>query len=109
MAATKRAGRSRVVVTGLGAMTAVLLLIFKDTIQVGASPRSDIYLFNDADVNDRHAVIRAAADQYELEALEPQAYPVHINGRSVQRARLRHGDQITLGNTVFSFQRRRTD
>jgi len=34
---------------------------------------------------------------------------VLVNGRPVQRARLRHGDQIALGDTVFSFHRRRTD
>jgi len=83
-------------------------LIFKDTLQVGASPRSDIYLFNDNEVAERHAVIRATADHYEIEAVD-QARPVLLNGRSVQRARMRHGDQIGLGRTVFSFHRRRTD
>lgn len=83
-------------------------LIFKDRLQVGSSPRSDIYLFNDADVAERHAVIRAAADQYEIEAAD-QFHPVLVNGRAVTRTRLRHGDQITLGRTVFAFQRRRTD
>ena len=84
-------------------------LIFKDRVNVGASPRSDIYLFNDDDVAPQHAVIRAAADQYELEAVSPQQFPLMVNGRPVQRARLRHNDQITLGRTVFAFQKRRTE
>jgi pSer/pThr/pTyr-binding forkhead associated (FHA) protein len=83
-------------------------LIFKDRVHVGASPRSDIYLFNDDQVADRHAVIRAAADQYEIEAGD-ETHPLLLNGRAVSRSRLRHGDQITLGSTVFVFQRRRTD
>jgi hypothetical protein len=83
-------------------------LIFKDLLSVGASPGSDIYLFNDDQVAPRHAVIRAAADQYEIEAVD-SFRPVLLNGRAVPRGRLRHGDQITLGRTVFVFQRRRTD
>jgi len=83
-------------------------LLFKDLLHVGASPRSDIYLFNDPDVAGRHAVIRAAADHYEIEVVDPH-HPVLLNERPVQRARLRHGDRITLGRTVFAFHRRRTD
>lgn len=83
-------------------------LIFKDLLHLGASPRSDIYLFNDDEVAERHAIIRAAADHYEIEAVDSM-WPVLLNGRPVGRSRLRHGDQITLGQTVFSFHRRRTD
>lgn len=84
-------------------------LVFKDRMEVGSSPRSDIYLFNDTGVADRHAVIRAAADQYEIEAVRPREFPVLVNGRPVERGRLRHGDQIGLGATVFGFQRRQVE
>ena len=83
-------------------------LVFKDLMALGSSPRSDIYLFNDDLVAARHAVIRATADQYEIEAADP-VHPLLVNERPVQRARLRHGDQITLGQTVFTFHRRRTE
>jgi hypothetical protein len=83
-------------------------LVFKDLLQIGSSPRSDVYLFNDDQVAGRHAIIRSAADQYEIESVD-QFYPVLVNGRPISRARLRHGDQITLGKTVFLFHRRRTD
>ncbi len=83
-------------------------LVFKDLMALGASPRSDIYLFNDDLVAAHHAVIRAAADQYEIEAADP-VHPLLVNERPVQRTRLRHGDQITLGQTVFTFHRRRTE
>ena len=89
-----------------GPLSGKEFLVFKDRVNVGASPRSDIYLFNDEDVADHHATIRSAADQYELETVDPVNYPVLINGRQVQRTRLRHGDQITLGKTIFTFQRR---
>jgi hypothetical protein len=32
--------------------------------------------------------------------------PTLVNGRPVQRARLRHGDRITIGRTVFVYQKR---
>ena len=80
-------------------------LIFKNPMNVGASPKSDIYLFNDAGVAPQHAIIRTTGDTYEIEAVS-QANPVNINGRAVRRSRLRHGDQIGLGRTVFVFQRK---
>jgi hypothetical protein len=92
-----------------GPLSGKEFLIFKDLVNLGASPRSDIYLFNDDQVNERHAVIRAAADQYEIEALASELYPTLVNDRPVTRTRLRHGDQIRLGSTVFVFQRRRVD
>ena len=91
-----------------GPLSGKEFLIFKDLLYVGASPRSDIYLFNDKQVAQRHAILRAVADQYEIEAADHNC-PLLLNGRQIERGRLRHGDQITLGKTVFSFQRRRTE
>jgi hypothetical protein len=84
-------------------------LIFKDLVTLGASPRSDIYLFNDKAIAEKHAVIRAASDQYEIESVGGPPFPLLVNGHVLERGRLRPGDQITLGDTVFVFQRRRTD
>lgn len=91
-----------------GPLSGKEFLVFKDVMQIGASPRSDVYLFNDHEVADRHAIIRASADQYDLETVA-EHFPVLVNRRAVRRTRLRHGDEITLGSTVFTFQRRRTD
>jgi hypothetical protein len=81
-------------------------LIFKNTMQVGASPKSDIYLFNDEDVAQKHAIIRSTGDLYEIEGTS-DVHPLTVNGRAVQRTRLRHGDEIGLGRTIFVFQRKR--
>jgi pSer/pThr/pTyr-binding forkhead associated (FHA) protein len=83
-------------------------LVFKDTMRLGASPRSDIYLFNDDEVAEQHAILRATGDTYELENLS-ELYPVEVNGRPIKRSRLRHGDQIGLGRTLFSFNCKRRD
>jgi hypothetical protein len=79
-------------------------LVFKDVMRLGSSPRSEIYLFNDPAVASQHAVIRATGGIYEIENTCAQT-PVCVNGRPVQRARLRHADRIALGRTVFVFQR----
>ena len=90
-----------------GPLSGKEFLIFKDRVNVGCSPRSDIYLFNDPLVAGTHATIRTVGDQYEIENLT-ELNPALINGRRVERARLRHGDQITIGRTVFVFQQRQS-
>ena len=81
-------------------------LIFKDNMRVGSSPRSDIYLFNDPAVASQHATLRTVGDNCEIEACSSRDV-VTINNRPVTRTRLRHGDQIAIGRTVFVFQKRK--
>lgn len=82
-------------------------LLYKDVMNVGSSPKSDLYLFNDPRVAPQHALIRTVGEGYEIEARQG-TQPVIINGSSQQRARLRHGDEITIGGTVFTFQMRKS-
>lgn len=82
-------------------------LVFKDTMYLGSSPRSEIYLFNDDEVAAQHAVIRTVGGTYEIENLAA-AHPTQVNERTVQRTRLRHGDQIFIGRTSFVFQVRKS-
>ena len=81
-------------------------LIFKDTMHLGSSPRSELYLFNDKDVAAQHGIIRGVGSDHEIENL-CREQPLLVNGSPVTRTRLRHGDQITIGRTVFVFQRRK--
>jgi hypothetical protein len=83
-------------------------LVFKDVMRMGSSPRSEIYLFNDPAVAAQHAIIRATGDIYEIENT-CRENPACLNGRPMQRSRLRHGDRISLGRTAFVFQRQRAD
>lgn len=89
-----------------GPLSGKEFLLFKDVMNIGASPRSDVYLFNDAQVAENHAIIRAVGDECEIEARQSN-YPVLLNHRAVQRGRLRHGDNVTIGRTSFIFQRRK--
>lgn len=89
-----------------GPLTGKEFFLFKDLMRIGSSPRSDVYLFNDAAVAKQHASIRTLGDEFEIEAHEVTS-PVLHNTRPVQHARLRHGDTITIGRTSFVFQRRK--
>jgi len=80
-------------------------LIFKDVLLIGSSPRADIYLFNDPDVLDQHATLRSVGDECEIESRQMDK-KVLLNDRAVASSRLRHGDQITIGRTVFVFQKK---
>lgn len=90
-----------------GPLTGKEFLIFKDVMTIGSSPRSDLFLFNDTQVMRQHAIIRAVGDQSEIETRDSAA-AVLLNNRPVQRARLRHGDNVTIGRTSFVFQRRKS-
>ncbi len=89
-----------------GPLTGKEFLLFKDVMNIGSSPRSDIYLFNDPQVAESHAILRAIGDDCEIEARQ-NTHPVLLNNRSVNRARLRHGDNVTIGRTSFVFQQRK--
>ena len=80
-------------------------LLFKDVMHLGSSPRSEIYLFNDPLVAAHHATLRAVGDHCEMENHNDE-HPVLLNNRPVQRVRLRRGDQIAIGQTVFVFETR---
>lgn len=89
-----------------GALSGKEFLLFKDVMNIGSSPRSDIYLFNDNLVAADHAVIRAIGDECEIESRHA-THPVQLNQVAVSRARLRHGDTVMIGHTSFVFQRRK--
>lgn len=89
-----------------GPLTGKEFLLFKDIMKVGSSPRSDIYLFNDQLVAPDHAIIRAVGDECEIEVSQ-RSHPVLVNNATIRRSRLRHGDNVTIGRTVFVFQRRK--
>jgi len=80
-------------------------LIFKDVMNIGSSPRSEIYLFNDAAVADVHATIRGVADGCEIEN-RCEYPPALLNGRPLKRTKLRPGDEIRIGRTAFVYEKR---
>lgn len=80
-------------------------LMFRDVMNIGASPKSEIYLFNDPKVAPTHATIRMVGDECEITARD-RVHPLLVNGQAVRTSRLRHGDRIHIGDTSFLFEQR---
>jgi hypothetical protein len=88
-----------------GALAGKEFLLFRDVMNVGASPKSEIYLFNDPKVAPTHATLRMIGEEVEISARD-RVHPVLVNGQGVNSARLRAGDRITIGGTSFVYEQR---
>jgi hypothetical protein len=77
-------------------------MLYKNPTVIGSSPKADIYLFKDAEVEPTHALLHVMGDAYELESAAGAGRTL-VNGQAIRRARLEPGDQIRIGKTVLSF------
>ena len=82
-------------------------VLFKSPTVLGSSPKCEIYLFKDADVDPRHAQIRRTGSRHEIVDLGSRTGTL-VNGRRVQRAVLQDGDQLVVGQTVLEYSERRS-
>lgn len=80
-------------------------ILYRNPTYIGSAPLSHVYLFKDPQVGRRHAAIHAVSGGFEIENL-PLGGPTLVNGRPVNRQRLRQGDRVQVGRTVFLFQER---
>jgi hypothetical protein len=78
-------------------------ILYRSPTYIGSSPDCQIYLFRDPKVGRRHAALHLVGGGIELEDL-PLGTPTLVNGNAISRARLHHGDQLAIGNTMFIFQ-----
>ena len=81
-------------------------ILYRNPTFIGSGPDCQIYLFKDDKVGRRHAAIHLVPGGFELEDL-PLGAPTVINGKPTKRARLRHGDRISIGATTFLFQEKK--
>lgn len=86
----------------VGPLAGKEFVLFKNPTVIGSSPKADVYLFKDPEVEPAHALLHAVGDGYELED-RTGAGRTLLNGRPVRRAHLEHGDQVRIGKTVLSF------
>jgi FHA domain len=85
-----------------GPLAGKQFVIHRNPTVLGSSPKADIYLFKDADIEPRHALIHNLGGRHEIEDCNtPDG--TYVNGKPVQRQLLQHGDQIVLGKTVLEF------
>jgi hypothetical protein len=88
-----------------GVLAGKQFILYRDPTFIGSSPDCQIYLFKDNKVGPRHAAIHITPGGCELEDL-PLGQKTMINNQAIAKTRLRHGDRITVGSTVFLFQDR---
>ena len=84
-----------------GVITGKQFILYRNPTVIGSSPKAEIYLFKDPTVAPRHAAINGIGGEFLLTALNGAT--VLLNGKPVQQQRLRNGDQIRVGNTIFLF------
>jgi hypothetical protein len=76
--------------------------LYRNPTTVGSSPKSDIYLFKDSEVEPSHALLHQVGEHWEIEDQGAGA-GTQVNGIGVRRRTLVDGDQIKIGKTVVRF------
>jgi hypothetical protein len=86
-----------------GPLAGKQFILFRSPTVLGSSPKADIYLFKDAAIEPRHALIHNRGGRFEIEDLgTPDG--TYVNGIPVQKKIiLQSGDKVVLGKTVLEF------
>ncbi len=85
-----------------GPLAGKQFVLYHDTTVLGSSPKADIYLFKDADIEPRHALIYNRGGRFEIEDCNtPDG--TYVNGIPVTQQILKNGDKIVLGKTILEF------
>lgn len=85
-----------------GPLTGKHFNLFKSPMIIGSTPKSDVYLFKDADISPEHASITISGSKFLLKDLNSQS-GVFVNGNRINQAVLQKGDVVTLGKTVLKY------
>lgn len=88
-----------------GPLAGKQFILFRNPTVVGSSPKCDIYLFKDAAIEPRHALIHDRGGRFEIEDAG-SADGTYVNGRPIKKHVLGAGDQIVIGKTVLEFSLR---
>lgn len=85
-----------------GPLAGKQFILYKDTTNLGSSPKAEIYLFKDDAIEPSHAQIINRGGRFEIEDCNsPDG--TYVNGIPITRRLLEDGDQIVLGKTVLEF------
>ena len=88
-----------------GPLNGKQFVIYKTPTTLGSSPKCDIYLFKDPDVDPRHAVIHKSGTRHEIEDTgTPNG--TYVNKQKITRHMLQDGDFITIGATTLEYSER---
>jgi hypothetical protein len=85
-----------------GPLAGKQFVLHRNPTVLGSSPKADVYLFKDAAIEPRHALIHNRGGRFEIEDCQ-SADGTYVNGEPVSKRLLQAGDQIVLGKTVLEF------
>ncbi len=85
-----------------GPLAGKQFVLHRDTTVLGSAPKAEVYLFKDAAIEPRHAVIYNRGGRFELEDCSTKE-GTYVNQLPIKRQVLKNGDQIILGETVLEF------
>src|SRR5207253_3292134 len=79
-----------------GPLAGKQFILYRNPTVLGSSPKADIYLFKDAAIEPRHALIHNHGGRFTIEDTEtPDG--TYVNGIPIRKHVLQPGDQIVLG------------
>jgi len=78
-----------------------IFLLSNRELPVGRDP-ANLLAISDPSLSQRHCVLSREDDGYKIRDLDSRN-GTFVNGVAVKESRLRHGDQISLGDSVFVF------
>jgi hypothetical protein len=91
-----------------GALEGKQFILYKNPTVLGSSPKCEIFLFKDEEIEPKHAAIHQYGNRYEIEDLDSPA-GTFVNGRKITRQPLKNGDRIYIGETVLDFSEKEND
>ena len=85
-----------------GPLAGKQFIIFKSPMNVGSSPKSEVYLFKDADIAPLHAQVVKTGSKYMLKD-EGSDKGTYVNGKRIDKYILQPNDTITIGEAVLKY------
>ena len=77
-------------------------ILYRNPTVIGSSPKCEIYLFKDPSVAPKHAAINNRNGDFIVTAIEGAT--VLLNNAPVRQQKLKTGDLLKIGSTVFVFE-----
>jgi hypothetical protein len=85
-----------------GPLAGKQFVLYHSPTVLGSTPKADVYLFKDENIEPRHALLHNRGGHFEIEDCNTRD-GTYVNGIPVQKRLLQSGDQIVLGKTVLEF------
>lgn len=105
VALVERLGRDAWLRVRTGPLAGKSFILYKTPTIIGSSPKCDVYLYKDAEIDAEHLSVHRVGTVYEVEDMNTRM-GTSVGGNKVRRRRLVSGDQIIIGSTILDFEER---